>query len=86
VKGDNNYCKVNMRKTILKFGILSVITFGTYFINVSEVKADCTMTSTLGTDGRCFSSDGEYVCLERSEDRHCFVPDTGGETPPVIGG
>lgn len=75
-----------MNKIILKIGVLCLGIFGTFFINVSEVSADCTMTSRKGTDGRCFSSDGEFICLERSEDQHCFVSGGGGVTPPVIGG
>ncbi|TDQ14787.1 hypothetical protein DFQ04_3381 [Algoriphagus boseongensis] len=46
--------------------------------SVNFVKADCTLTSSQGTDGRCFLRDGEYVCLERSEDTTCFVSSETG--------
>lgn len=77
-----------MKTTIVKVGILFMIFFGAFFVNVSEVEADCTLTTAEGTDGRCFLKDGEYACLERDEDTHCFVPDDDEETDPddpVIG-
>lgn len=73
-----------MKKTILKLGILGLSLIGAFFVNVSEVEADCTLTMTPNTDGRCFIKDGEYVCLERAEDTHCFVSDSDPDDP-VIG-
>ncbi|GMQ26139.1 hypothetical protein Aoki45_28210 [Algoriphagus sp. oki45] len=51
--------------------------------SVNFVKADCTLTTAPGTDGRCFTRDGEYVCLERSEDTQCFV--STGTGPGQVG-
>ena len=77
--------QTKMKKTILKLGILSLSLIGAFFVNVSEVEADCTLTTAAGTDGRCFTKDGEYVCLERDEDTHCFVSDAD-PSKPVVGG
>jgi hypothetical protein len=77
-----------MNKAILKIGVLGFSIVGCFFVNISNINADCTLTSTNGTDGRCFSQDGEYICLERAEDQHCFVSDEGGggTIDPVVGG
>jgi hypothetical protein len=71
-----------MKKTILKLGVLSFFLFGAFFINVSEVEADCNLTTTKGTDGRGFLKVGEFACLERDEDTTCFIPDDDEETDP----
>ncbi|WP_133557935.1 hypothetical protein [Algoriphagus boseongensis] len=60
-------------KSIIKASFLLMV-----LGSVNFVKADCTLTSSQGTDGRCFLRDGEYVCLERSEDTTCFVSSETG--------
>lgn len=65
-------------KSIIKASFLLMI-----LGSVNFVKADCTLTTAPGTDGRCFTRDGEYVCLERSEDTQCFV--STGTGPGQVG-
>jgi hypothetical protein len=47
--------------------------FGVMALNAPATEANCNMTSAAGTDGRCFNVDGEFDCLERTEDEHCFT-------------
>lgn len=56
-------------KFTLLTSAISMIAFG-----YSNVNADCTLTTNPETDGRCFFVNGEYECLERTEDTNCFVP------------
>lgn len=41
------------------------------FLGFQVALADCTLTTSPGTNGRCFIQDGEYVCLDREEDTNC---------------
>ena len=72
---------LNFMKSFLKILLFSIVFSANYF-SPNTAKADCTMTNRLGTDGRCFTQNGEYVCLARAEDQHCFTttiaPGVGG--------
>lgn len=65
-------------KSIVKAVLLMVM-----LVSANYVNADCTLTSSDGTDVRCFLQDGEYVCLERAEDTHCFT--SSGTDPGSVG-
>jgi len=69
-------------KSLLKIFLFTFVFSANYF-NLNIAKADCTLTNTSGTDGRCFSQNGGYVCLARAEDQQCFVKTSDD---PSIGG
>ncbi len=58
---------MNYFRSIMLAAILSV----GFFLSSNESKADCTLTSKPGTNGRCFMENGDYTCLKRAEDTNC---------------
>lgn len=75
-----NYALV---KTLLKLSFVIAI-FSMGLINYA--KADCTLTTSPGTDGRCFTVNGEYKYLAREEDRTCFTSSNTDPGDPGVGG
>jgi hypothetical protein len=69
-------------KSLLKISLFTLVLSANYF-SPNIAKADCTLTNTQGTDGRCFTQSGQYVCLAREEDQQCFVKTSDD---PSIGG
>ncbi|MGY6560198.1 MAG: hypothetical protein ACXIT9_13040 [Nitritalea sp.] len=61
---------------------VALLCVGFFFVSF-ETTADCTLTTKTGTDGRCFMVDGEFTCLERSEDNHCFTNSGGGDDSEI---
>jgi hypothetical protein len=68
-------------KNLLKICLLTVL-----LGPINFAKADCTLTSKPGTDGRCFQVNGEYQCLQREEDTSCFTVAETDPTDPGVGG
>lgn len=60
----------------IKGKLAAVFSFlGAMALAAPETKADCTLTTGQGTNGRCFQENGEYKCLERTEDTNCYFTD-----------